>query len=178
MNARAAVNARTTDAAARARRRRLVLAVVAAVLIGAACWYFGMDVPHSVTVGVALLAVGLAWQGADGADAADWQSGAAAPGEGVRQDVARLAWSLRAHRTGIPSAGLRRVHALAAERLARHGLDPDAAGDRAAVERMLGPGACTVLHPGDRRIRLGAVIACLDALEHLDALDTPPAPGE
>lgn len=153
--------------------RRPVLAVAAALLIGAACWYFGMDVPHAVTVTVALLAVAAAWWVAgDGADAAGWESGSAAPGEGVRQDVSRLAWSLRAHRTGIPSAGLRRVHLLAAERLARRGLDVDSADDAAAVERMLGRSAYSVLHPGDRRIRIGAVIACLDALDRLERTDT------
>lgn len=151
-------------------RRRLVLVVVVAILIGAVCWYFGMDVPHAVTVTVALLAVGAAWLAADGEDAADWESGSAAPGEGVRQDVSRLAWSLRAHRTGIPAAGLRRVHQLAAGRLARRGLDVDSAADRAAIERMLGRAAYGVLHPGDRRVRLSTVIACLDAL---DRLETP-----
>jgi hypothetical protein len=148
--------------------RRPVLVVVAAVLIGAACWYFGMDVPHAVTVAVALLAVGVAWFVADGDDATEWAHGAAAPGEGVRQDVSRLAWSLRAHRAGIPAAGLRRVHQLAAERLGRRGLDVDSPADRAAIERMLGRAAYSVLHPGDRRIRLTTVIACLDALDWLE----------
>lgn len=152
-------------------RRRPALVVVAALLVGTACWYFGMDVPHSVTVTVALLAVGAAWIAADGEDAPGWESASSAPGEGVRQDVSRLAWSLRAHRTGIPSAGLRRVHLLAAARLAPRGLDVDSSDDRAAIERMLGRSAYSVLHPGDRRIRLGAVIACLDALDRIDRPD-------
>ncbi|WP_157487676.1 hypothetical protein [Leifsonia sp. Root112D2] len=154
---------------ARRNRQRVILVALAAVIISGICWYIGMDTVHAITVALALLAIGITVIAVPDVELPPWDSAAPGDGDGIRRDVTRLSWSLRMRRGVVPSAGLRRVHDVAARRLSGVGLDVDDPHDRNAIEALLGRSAYRVLHPGSGRgPGLVAVVDCLDRLDQLD----------
>jgi hypothetical protein len=149
---------------------RVLLAVL---LVAAICWYFGVDVWHSILLGSALTTVGLiALVGSASPVLAstDWRSGGRPNRHGARSDVAELSWSLRGSYGRVDNRAVRRVQQLARQRLALYQLDLLNPEDRGEIEQLIGHRAYAVLVRGTRRRPplLRSFVRCLDALDSLD----------
>ena len=159
-------------------RRATVLALIVAVLVASFCWYFGVDVWHSVLLGSVLTTVGLISMvgTADGdLGSTDWRGGASPNRDGARGEVAELSWSLRTNYGRVNHKALLRVRQLARHRLAQHQLDLNDPADRRGVELLIGRSAYAVLVLSDRRPLLRSFLHCLDALDSMDGM-RPAAP--
>lgn len=155
--------------------RIAVVAAIVAALVGGAALVLGVGGPHAFGIGAGVLALVLVLLAQRSVvPAADVVPADAAPRTGGRPDVEQLAWSMVEHRTHIRGIVITRVGAIAAHRLAAHGLDPLRPGDAPAIESLIGPAAWAVLRPDrDRPVTPHALDAALSALEHLP----PPAPA-
>jgi hypothetical protein len=153
-------------------RREAVRGVGAVILAAAICWYFGVNVWHSILLGCAVTVASFALSaGTSIPEIHDlsWRHRSRSRA-GSRSEVATLAGALRSGWDPVGLTAERRLHAIARRRLALEGLDLRNPDDRGAIERRIGTRAYHVLiHPGGRRPRLPAVIHCLDALDALDA---------
>lgn len=154
--------------------RNTVIAAFTAVLVGGAARVLGVDGPHALAVGggvLALVLVLLAQRSAT--PAADLEPHPGDVPTGGRRDVEQLAWSMIEHRTHVRGIVLARVGAIAAGRLAGHGLDLRRTEDLPAIQALLGADAWSVLDPDrERPVTPCALDAALTALERLP----PPAP--
>jgi len=154
-------------------RNGLIAAFVAA-LIGGAARVIGLDGPHAIAVGCGVLALVLFLLSQRSVvPSADLAPADIDPPSGGRRDVEQLAWSMIELRTHVRGIVLTRVRAIAADRLARHGLDPRRPEDAAAIEALLGSAAWGTLRPDrDRPVTPRALDGALRALERLP----PPEP--
>jgi hypothetical protein len=154
-------------------RNGLIAAFVAA-LIGGAARVIGLDAAHAVALGCGVLALVLFLLSQRSVvPSADLAPPDLDPPSGGRRDVEQLAWSMIEHRTHVRGIVLTRVRAIAARRLAQHGLDPRRPEDAAAIEALLGAAAWAPLRPDlDRPVSPRALDATLRALERLP----PPEP--
>ena len=134
----------------------------------------GLDGQHAIALGGGVLALVLALLAQRSVvPTADLLPPDVDPPVGGRRDVEQLAWSMVEHRTRIRGIVLTRVRAIAAHRLAPHGLDPNRAEDTAAIASLLGPTAADVLRADQERpVTPRALDATLGALDRLP----PPAP--
>jgi hypothetical protein len=159
-------------------RRETARGVATATLAAVICWYFGVNVWHSILLGCAITVASFAVMGGGPTPELheiNWRHRSKRR-IGSRNDVARLAESLR---TGWEPVGLtaeRRLQQIARRRLALEGLDLLNQDHREAIERRIGSRAYRILiHPLGRRPRLRSLIYCLDAFDALDADHyTPP----
>jgi hypothetical protein len=154
--------------------RNGIVAALVAALVGGATRVLGLDGPHALAVGCGVLAVVLVLLAQRSAvPAIDLLPPDTDPAPGGRRDVEELAWSMVEHRTHVRGIVLARVGAIAANRLAEHGLDPDRPADAAAIESLLGAAAWAPIRPGrDRPVAPRALEATLLALDRLP----PPSP--
>lgn len=161
-------------------RRETSRAAAAAALAAVICWYFGVNVWHAILLGCAVTVVSFAVM-----------AGASTPALrdlgwhyrsrrrlGSRNEIARLAQSLRSGWEPVGLTAERRLQQLARRRLALEGLDLLNRDHGDAIERLIGGRAYrTLVHPLGRRPRLRALLRCLDALDAIDAKHyTPPPP--
>lgn len=158
-------------------RLEACLTVAAGVLIAVLCWYFGVDVWHSLLLGCAITVTALACRAAGLAPDArelSWRPGAEENRVGSRNDVASLASSLRAHWTHIGLTAEGRLNELARRRLALEELDLRNPGDGPAIERRIGTTAYRILARRRRaRISLRTLTHTLDALDAIDSTHYP-----
>lgn len=153
------------------RRGRFILVLIGAVLVGAVCWYIGMDTWHAVAAGVAVAAVGLCWIAVPDHDNPRWPSDTETSNQGARRDIVQLSWALRPRYGRIRQTALGRAQKLARYRLGLHHLDLRNPDDRAAIERLIGRASYATLHATEGRMpTLAAVTRCLDRLDGLDPL--------
>jgi len=154
--------------------RGAVIAALVAALVGGAARVIGLDGPHALALGAGVLAIVLVLLAQRSVvPPIDLIPPDLDPPVGGRRDVEQLAWSMIEHRTHIRGVVLARVGAIAAHRLAEHGLDPRRPEDAAAIEALLGAAAWAPLRPGlDRPVTPRALDATLLALERLP----PPSP--
>ena len=154
--------------------RNTLVAAFTAALVGGAARVLGLDGPHALAVGggvLALVLVLLAQRSAT--PVADLEPHSGDAPTGGRRDVEQLAWSMVEHRTHVRGIVLTRVRAIAAVRLAGHGLDLRRTDDLPAIRTLLGADAWSVLDPDrERPVTPRALDAALTALERLP----PPAP--
>ncbi|MDT0157490.1 hypothetical protein Q9R19_07640 [Microbacterium sp. ARD32] len=98
-----------------------------------------------------------------------------APPEYVGSDVSRLAWAINTHSDTVNEGVTRRVRATLRRRLLQHGVDIDDDAQRAAADRLLGPGLWQRLN--GRRTRIADLRDALAAVERLpyphDAMQHP-----
>jgi hypothetical protein len=156
---------------------RLVLLAVFGTALGFCCWFFGVDPWYAVAFALVIVALGVAWAALGGADVPDWADDPVERPPGARDDVVRLAWSLRMHKGQVHEQAFKRVRALASERFAASRLDIDEPADRAAIEQLIGATGYRALHaPQGRMPSLTAVEICLDALDAVAGDPSPPRP--
>ncbi len=155
--------------------RSAVIAALVAALVGGAARVVGLDGPHALAVGCGVLAIVLVLLAQRSVvPTTDLLQPDLDPPAGGRRDLEQLAWSMVEHRTHVRTVVLARVSAIAAHRLAEHGLDPQRAEDAAAIESLLGPAAWAPLRPDrDRPVSLRALEGTLRGVERLP----PPGPA-
>ncbi|HWU45989.1 MAG TPA: hypothetical protein VN133_04450 [Humibacter sp.] len=157
---------------------RIVTLAAAGAALGFCCWFFGVDVWYATGFALVFVALGIVWASIGGTDVPDWQATTPEHPAGARDDVVRLAWSLRMHKGQVHEPAYKRLRSLAAERLAPHRLEIDDPADRASIESMIGATGYRALHaPGGRLPSLTAVENCLEALDALTGDPPPPRPS-
>lgn len=162
-------------------RRETIRAAAAAALAAVICWYFGVNVWHSILLGCAVTVASFAvMAGGSTPELRDlsWRHRSRRR-LGSRNEIARLSQSLRSGWEPVGLTAERRVHQIARRRLALEGLDLLNRDHRDAIERRIGGGAYrTLVHPLGKRPRLRALLRCLDALDAIDAKHyAPPQPS-
>ncbi|WP_033209126.1 hypothetical protein [Gryllotalpicola ginsengisoli] len=149
-------------------RGRIAGAAVVGVLVGVGAWYFGAEWGYGVLVGAAAAAGVAAWAAAPQPEHPIWPRPEATMPPGGRDDVLMLSWVLTARRGRVQLRAVQRVRGIAAERLARRGLELDAASDRPAVVALLGERAYATLHSTvNDTITQTALLGCIDAVDAL-----------
>lgn len=158
-------------------RRETVASLAAGTAIAVICWYFGVDVWHSILLGCAITVTALACNaGTLAMDARElsWRPGSRSSRAGSRNDVASLSASLRVDWWFVGPTADRRLHAIARRRLALEGLDLDNPDHRLAIEQRIGTAAYRVLaRRSSRRLRLRLLVYCLDTLDAIDSTHYP-----
>lgn len=157
-------------------RREAIRGVGTAVLAAAVCWYFGVSVWHAILLGCAATVASFAvMNGASAHEFGDlsWRHKSRSS-DGSRNDVARLAESLRSGWEPVGLTAERRMRDLARHRLALEGLDLRNDDHRDAIERRIGTRAYRILTDSGKRPRLRSLVYCLDVLDALDANHYPP----
>ncbi len=153
-------------------RRETIRTLCAGLSIAVVCWYFGVDVWHAILLGCAITVIALAAvAGTSTPDARDlsWRPGKRVRNDGSRNDVASLSSSLHAGWGFVGLTAERRLHLIAARRLALDGLDLRDAEHRLAIERRIGGRAYRILQRGQRRrLRLRTLRYSLDMLDAID----------
>lgn len=163
-------------------RREAIQTLAAALVIALICWYFGVDVWHSILLGCAITVIGLACLAAGEApDARDlgWLPGKRERKAGSRNDVANLSASLRASWGYVGMTAEGRLKQIARRRLALEGLDLRNPDDRLAIEQRIGSTAYRALvhRRGTRRLSLRTLVCCLDMLDAIDSTHYPAPPA-
>ncbi|GAA4267176.1 hypothetical protein [Frondihabitans peucedani] len=152
-------------------RRLTVLVLVLALVVGATCWYFGLEIPRSALVSVAAAAIGVTWIAVQKADAAVWPARPARRSPGARRDVETLSWSMKT-RGGVHEKTLGRAREAARHRLLfLYGLDLFDPADRDEIEQVLAPGVVRTLMTR-RRSNLD-LVSFTRLLSAIEALGTP-----
>jgi hypothetical protein len=130
--------------------RRALGPVLAVAIISTGLWVIGFDWPLSLAAAGPLVAVfALRRALGTGTDVAWRESVEGETMSGTRREVARLAWSMHGLDARVDRRSVERLHAVAAARLAEHGLDLMTADDEAACRRLLGDATFATLtaHP-------------------------------
>lgn len=157
----------------RPARRTTIRGLAVAILVAAACWYFGADAWHSILIGGVLTTVGMITSVAlddPNLSYTGWRDGSRHDRRGARRDVAELSWSLRGSFGRVGSRAVWRVQRLARQRLAPYQLDLRNPDDQSRIEELIGHRAYVVLVRGERRPpSLRSFTRCLDALDALDS---------
>jgi hypothetical protein len=158
-------------------RRQLRMTLGAGAALALICWYFGVDVWHSILLGCALIVIGFACLvGSNSADAHElnWHPGRRSSREGSRNEIANLSRGLRSGWGFIGLTADRRLHVIASRRLALEGLDLSNPQDQLAIEQLIGPQAYRILRSNSGRLpTLRALLHCLDMLDATDSTHYP-----
>jgi hypothetical protein len=155
------------------RSRAALRSVLAALVIAAICWYFGVDVWHALLLGTAItvifLAVGVATSASDAA-LPSWRASERRGADGSRKDVETMAWSLRGSWGRIGLTAERELRRIARRRLALEGLDLSNPAHRPAIEALVGAPVYQVL-TRERwgRLSLRTLGRTLDALDQVNS---------
>lgn len=153
--------------------RRAVGCVLAAVIVGVAAWFFGMDGPHDVGLGFVVFALGALLSLLGEQAEVTWPVPPPQQRAGARRDVVQLGWSLGARGGRVSPEALRRLRGLAAEVLDRYGVQLDDPAAQPEVVRLLGEGTAVMLRKGSaaapRPKEFAASLARLEALAGTNA---------
>ncbi|WP_285116599.1 hypothetical protein [Leifsonia sp. fls2-241-R2A-40a] len=163
--------------------RRLILSALLGIALAVAAWYLGMDAPHAIGLGAAVLALTACLSALGEAPDVIWAVPAAPPRPGSRRDVVQLGWSYSSRGGRVSPEGLRALRSVAERTLRLRGLDLE---DRAAdpqLDLLLGPELLALLRRGSavappRTAQLGAMLDRLEAIaRHDDAAPSQPNGG-
>jgi hypothetical protein len=150
------------------RLKPTVLVLGGGVVVAAACWFFGTDAWHAITIGGCLGAIGVAWVAVPDHPNVSWRDDDVTSRKGARSDVVNLSWSLRPRYGRVQHTVLRRVQGVARYRLSERQLDLLDPLDRPEIERLIGSAAYAVLSSsGSRPPLLRSIVRCLDILDAL-----------
>jgi hypothetical protein len=143
-----------------------------------------LDPVHAFLLAAVSAVVVLVWRRLDDGTEEPWPDPPQEARAGARHDVSELGWATFTRSGEVSERVLRRVRALAAARLARHGLDLADTAHRADVERLLGADVAAGL-ASRRGPNARTLEHWLDAIERLGPPDArtpgsssaPPAPA-
>ncbi|MEG3613646.1 hypothetical protein [Isoptericola haloaureus] len=133
-----------------------------------------VDPVHALLLPAGLLALWHAWTSLDDGDHAEWPQPPTEERHGARRDVSDLGWAAFTRDGRVSPRVTRRVQALAARRLAAHGVDLTDPDQRPDAARLLGPDTLAGL-TSDTPPTARTLHQWLDALDRLTT-DAPP-PG-
>lgn len=141
----------------------LAAALAAALVVSVAGW---LDPVHAFLLAAVAVAVTLVWRRLDDGSEGPWPVPPEESRPGARHDVSELGWATFTRSGEVSERVLRRVRAVAASRLARHGLDAADPMHAADVDRLLGADVAAGLASG--RAPTARVLGhWLDALERI-----------
>jgi hypothetical protein len=151
---------------------------IVAVLVGAGCWFFGLDVIPSIVVALVVAILLFAVRAfVRPVDNYEWPPPPPTITDGDRREVAELDWALRTPRRIVEDRIVGRVRALAVSGLRRRHLDFDNPEHRVRIERLVGPQAYFILTSPDRvRMNVSTLLSVLGRIESLEKPDLPTHP--
>jgi hypothetical protein len=153
--------------------RRYVGVAIVALLAGAGCWFFGLDVVPSIVVALVLAGLGITLGIITvPADNIEWPPAPPEPTDGARREVSELTWSLRTPGGVVDERIVQRVRRIAVTSLRRRQLDLENPAHRAQIERLVGESMYALLSsPERRRVSLATLLSELSILEALEKSD-------
>jgi hypothetical protein len=153
------------------RRVAAITVVTALAATGLAYWNV-VDPAHAFAATALACALGILWSATDATtDDPEWPRPPVAARAGGRHDVSDLGWSVFGRDGYVTDRIVRRIRALAADRLRVHGVDPADPAAEPDAERLLGARVLRQLksrQPPTAR----TVQTWLDAIERLGAAPT------
>lgn len=163
------------------RRARVVLPIAAGagVVVASIGLVAGMALVSATLLAVAVLLVGCLALLAFGDGDPGWPDDEqVVSNDGARREVARLSWAMHGKDARVETRSARRLHAVAAARLAERGLSLDDPSDEAACIDLLGPGPYAALCSDVRNPpQFDQFTAALTAVERLHP-NTPTQPAK
>jgi hypothetical protein len=146
---------------------------IVSLVVGAAFWFFGLDVIPSIVVTLVLAGLGITLRIVRlPTDNLEWPPAPPEPTAGARREVSELTWSLRTPRGIVEDRVIERIRNIADTSLRRRHLDLDNPAHRARIERLIGPSLYTlVTSPERRRVNLPTFLSILAVLETLEKSD-------
>ena len=157
-------------------RRVATVTVLAGLGAAALAFWNILDLWHAVAAAALAIAMSILRTAARSAEASgagdpEWPTTALAARAGGRHDVSDLSWSVFGRDGRVTDRVVRRVRALAADRLRAHGVDPSDPAARPEAERLLG--AHVVLQLSSRNPPTARTVRTwLDAIDRLGAAPT------
>jgi hypothetical protein len=153
--------------------RRVTTVTVLAALAAAGLVFWGVVDPwHAVAAAALACALTILWSATDATiDDPEWPHTAVQARAGGRNDVSDLGWSVFGRDGHVTDRVVRRIRALAVDRLRAHGVDPSDPAAEPDAERLLGARVVQQLksrQPPTAR----TVQTWLDAIERLGAAPT------
>lgn len=151
-------------------RRRMIWCLVLALVVGGASWYLGVDVAHAFGIGGVVFAATACLSMVGDQAGVERAPDPLVQRDGSRRDVVQLGWALHTRRGTVAPEAVRRLRTLTAQALELHGLDLDAPGDRAEIERVLGADVLRIIRRGSSELpRRATYASVLDRLDRLAA---------
>lgn len=153
--------------------RKYVAPAVVALLIGAGCWFFGLDVVPSIVVALVIFGLGallrvLVFPGEN----VEWPPAPPEPTAGARREVSELTWALRTPGGIVDDRVIERVRLIAVTSLSRRHLDLDNPAHRSRIERLIGAASYDFFTSKvRRRVPLPSLLSVLGVLEALERTD-------
>lgn len=153
-------------------RRVVTLTLLVALVAGGLAWWSVVDVWHAAAATALTCAVTVVWSATESTVAdPEWPRTPVDARPGGRHDVSELGWSVFGRDGLVTDRVVRRVRALAADRLRAHGVDVTDPAARPEAERLLGADVLRQLSSGVPP-RGRTVQTWLDAVERLGAAPT------
>jgi hypothetical protein len=153
--------------------RRITTVTVVAGLAAAGLVYWNVVDPwHAIAAAAVAVAISILWSATDATTPdPEWPDLPIEARAGGRHDVSDLGWSVFGRDGRVTDRVVRRIRALAADRLRAHGVDPSDPAAEPDAERLLG---ARVLHQLKSRQPPTArtVQTWLDAIDRLGAAPT------
>ena len=150
-----------------------VLSVLAAA--GLVLWNV-LGLPHAIAAAALACAISILWSATDATTGdPEWPHTPIEVRAGGRHDVSDLGWSVFGRDGFVTDRVVRRIRALAADRLRAHGVDPADPGARPDAERLLGADVLRQLTSGQPPTAR-TVQTWLDAIERLGAAPSTAPP--
>ncbi|GAA1444512.1 hypothetical protein GCM10009617_21570 [Leifsonia poae] len=151
-------------------RRRMIWCLVLALVVGGASWYLGVDVAHAFGIGGVIFAATACLSMVGDQAGVERAPEPLVQRDGSRRDVVQLGWALHTRRGTVAPEAVRRLRTLTAQALELHGLELDAPGDRAEIERVLGADVLRIIRRGSSELpRRATYASVLDRLDRLAA---------
>jgi hypothetical protein len=141
-----------------------------ALITGAGCWFFGLDIVPSIVVALAVAVVLFAVQAVHRPiDNYEWPPAPPTLTDGARREVSELDWALRTRRRFVDDPIVERVRKIVISLLRQRHLDPEYPPHRERIERLVGPQVYLLIVSPDRvRMSVPAMISVLARLEALE----------
>ncbi|MFC8798404.1 hypothetical protein ACFT2C_11780 [Promicromonospora sp. NPDC057138] len=158
--------------------RRVVTVTVLAVLVAAGLVLWSVvDVAHALAAVALASTISVLWSATEHpAGDPEWPGTVVEARAGGRHDVSDLGWSVFGRDGFVTERVVRRVRALAADRLRAHGVDPADPAARPDAERLLGAAVLRQLTSG-RPPTARTVQSWLDVIERLGAAPSTASPS-
>lgn len=158
--------------------RRVTVVTTVATLAAAGLTYWNVVDPwHAYAAATLAAALSILWSATDATTSdPQWPHTHVEARAGGRQDVSDLGWSVFGRDGHVTDRVVRRIRALAVDRLRAHGVDPSDPAEEPEAERLLGARVVRQLksrQPPTAR----TVQTWLDAIERLGAAPTTDAPA-
>ena len=160
------------------RRRITTVTVLACLAAGGLVYWQVIDPWHATAAAALALAASVLWSATDATtNDPEWPRRIRPARAGGRNDVSDLGWSVFGRDGHVTDRVVRRIRALAADRLRAHGVDPADPAARPDAERLLGARVLKQIwsyEPPTAR----TVQVWLDAIERLGPAPTTAHPTE